>query len=314
MKSGADLPCKKNMLISFKRIIKSGWKGFRRNSGLSAATIFIMVMTISLVTCLFLLQKTSNFLVISLQEKVDMAVYFSEEPSNQEILAIQEELSQLPEVKNLEYISKEQALEKFIERHKDEEVIMESLAEVGGNPLLASLNIKAWEAAQYAAISSFLENSTFYDLIAKVDYYQKKPVIDKLFSLTSTINTTGIIFSIILALVAVLIAFNTVRIAIYNSKEEIETMKLVGASNQFIRGPFLFQGVIAGILAVFITFLFFSLAVWFLSPKIEIIIPGLNLSGYFFSNFLIILLIQLTAGVGLGTAASWLAIRRYLRI
>ena len=173
------------MSATFKRVIKSGWQGFCRNSGLSLATIFILVMTISLVTSLFLLQKSSNFIVASLEEKVDMAIYCAEEPSSEEIMVIQEELFGLPEVKKMEYISKDEALAKFIERHAGEEVIMESLEEVGGNPLLASINIQAFEALQYAAISSFLDSSSFKDLIAKVDYSEKKPAIDKLFSLTS---------------------------------------------------------------------------------------------------------------------------------
>ena len=243
-----------------------------------------------------------------------MAIYFNEEPTSDQILTIQAELAKLPEVKKLEYVSKEQALEKFIERHRGESVIMDSLAEVGGNPLLASINIKAWEASQYEAISSFIDSSSFKELITKADYSQKKPVIERLFSLTSNINNTGIIFSIVLAIVAVLITFNTVRIAIYNSKEEIETMRLVGASNWFIRGPFLVQGVIAGILAVLISFMIFSAAVLFLSPKVEILIPGLGLSSYFFGNFLLVLFLQTAAGVGLGVMASWLAIRRYLKI
>lgn len=299
---------------SFKRILRSGWRDFKRNGGLSLATVFIMIMAISLATSLFLMQKTSNYLVSSLSEKVDMAVYFSQEPSSEEIINIQKELFDLPEVKSLEYISKEEALDKFIERHEGEEVIMESLQEVGGNPLLASLSIKAFEAAQYAAISSFLDSASFRELITKVDYYEKKPAIDKMLSLTSTINTTGIGLSVVLAVVAVLIAFNTVRIAIYNSKDEIETMRLVGASNWFIRGPFLVQGMISGLLAVLVTFVIFGAAVWFFGPKIDIVIPGLNLKSYFFSNLLIIIALQLAAGIGLGSCASWLAIRRYLKI
>lgn len=301
-------------MITFKRILKSGWISFRRNSGLSMATIFIMVMTISMITSLLLLQETTKFLIVSLTEKVDIAIYFSQEPSETEILKIQKELSQLSEIKKMEYVSKEQALAKFTERHKDEEIIMESLKEVGGNPLLSSINIKAFEASQYAAISSFLEDSSFNDLISKVDYQQKKPAMDKLFSLTSSINTTGIVLSIALAVMAVLISFNAVRIAIYNSKDEIETMRLVGASNWFIRGPFLVQGVISGGLAVIITFMIFSVAVWLLGPKIEIIVPGLGLSAYFFSNFFVILLIQIAAGIGLGSCASWFATRKYLKV
>jgi len=193
-------------------------------------------------------------------------------------------------------------------------VIMESLEEVGGNPLLSSLNIKAFEATQYANISSFLDSASFKELIAKVDYDEKKPAIDKMFSLTSTISTTGIALSIVLALVAVLIAFNTVRIAIYNSHDEIETMRLVGASNWFIRGPFLVQGMMAGVLAVLITFFVFGVALWFLSPKIDMVIPGLNLFSYFFGSFFMVILLQLAAGVGLGACASWLAIRKYLKV
>lgn len=302
------------MNASLKRIIKSGWLGFKRNSGLSLATVFIMMMAISLVTSLFLLQKTTDYLVVTLSEKVDMAVYFSEEPSSEQIATIQKELSGLPEVKNLEYISKEQALEKFITRHRGEQVIMESLEEVGGNPLLSSLNIKAFEATQYAAISAFLDSASFKTLIAKVDYNEKKPAIDKMFALTSTISNTGIALSIMLAVVAVLIAFNTVRIAIYNSRDEIETMRLVGASNWFIRGPFLVQGMIAGVLAVSITFLMFGIALWFLSPKIDMIIPGLNLYAYFFGSFFVVIILQLAAGVGLGACASWLAMRKYLKV
>lgn len=302
------------MNASLKRIIKSGWLGFRRNNGLSLATVFVMMMAISLVTSLFLLQKTTGFLVTSLSEKVDMAVYFGEDPTTDEIDVIQKELTSLPEIKSLQYISKEEALAKFIARHQGEQVIMDSLQEVGGNPLSASLNIKAFEATQYASISSFLGSASFKDLISKVDYSEKKPAIDKMFSLTSTINNTGIALSIVLAVVAVLIAFNTVRIAIYNSRDEIETMRLVGASNWFIRGPFLVQGMIAGLLAVLITFFVFGIALWFLSPKIDMVIPGLHLFAYFFGSFFVVIVLQLAAGVGLGACASWLAMRKYLRV
>jgi len=302
------------MSASLKRIIRSGWTGFRRNSGLSLATVFIMVMAISLVTSLFLLRETTNFLVTSLSEKVDMAVYFNEEPTTDEIDVIQKELSGLPQVKSLQYISKAEALVKFVARHQGEEVIMESLQEVGGNPLLASLNIKAFEATQYAAISSFLDSASFKNLISKVDYSEKKPAIDKMFSLTSTISHTGIVLSIILAIVAILIAFNTVRIAIYNSRDEIETMRLVGASNWFIRGPFLVQGMIGGVLAVLVTFFVFGIGLWFLSPKIDMVIPGLNLFAYFFGSFSVVIVLQLVAGIGLGACASWLAIRKYLKV
>ena len=302
------------MFIALRRIIKSGWISFRRNSGLSAATIFMMVLTISLATSIYLLWQTSQFLVETLREKVDMYVYFNDELSSDDVLKIKDELSRLPEIKKIEYVSKEEALQKFTQRHKEDKTIMESLEELGNNPLLASLNIKAWETTQYASISSFLQNSSFKNLIAKIDYQQKKTIIEKVFSVTSSINKAGIIFSIIFAIVAVLISLNTVRLAIYNSREEIETMRLVGASNWFIRGPFLVQGTIAGVFAVLITMLIFGTGLFFINPYLEFLIPGFNIFQHFVANLLLIFLIQLVAGVGLGIVSSWIAVRRYLRV
>ncbi len=301
------------MLISLKRIIRSGWLNFSRNKGLSLATIFIMVMTISLVTSLFLFRDITQFLISSLQEKVDISVYFKTATQEEDILRFREEINKIPEVKNVEYVSRETALERFTQRYKDNQVIMESLAEVG-NPLLASLNIKAWEASQYMTVTNFLETSSYKNLIDKVDYYQRKPVIERIFSITSTINKTGIGFSLILAIVAILVAFNTIRLAIYNSKEEISVMRLVGASNWFIRGPFLVQGAISGFAAAIITLLIFTGALFFLSPKLEILFPGLNIFNSFTGNLGMLFLIQIFTGVGLGVVSSIIAIRKYLKV
>ena len=301
------------MLISLKRIIRSGWLNFSRNSGLSLATIFIMVMTISLVTSLFLFRDISQFLISGLEEKIDISVYFKEAVQEEDILRFREEINKIPEVKNVEYVSREAALERFTQRYKDNQVIMESLGEVG-NPLLASLNIKAWEPSQYITVTNFLETSSYKNLIDKVDYYQRKPVIERIFSITSAINKTGIGFSLILAIVAILVAFNTIRLAIYNSKEEISFMRLVGASNWFIRGPFLVQGAISGFAAVIITLLIFSGALFFLSPKLEILFPGLNIFNSFTGNLGILFLIQIFTGVGLGVVSSIIAIRKYLEV
>lgn len=302
------------MLISLKRIIKSGWNNFWRNGGLSVATIFIMVLTLSLGTSFFLLKGASQFLVETLKEKVDMYVYFNEELTSDDILAIQEKLSQLPEIQKIEYVSKEEALQKFIDRHKDDKAIMDSLQELGKNPLLASLNIRAWEASQYSAISGFLNQSSFKDLIAKIDYQQKKSAIERIFSIISTVNRTGIVLSFILAALAILIVFNTVKLAISSSKEEIETMRLVGASNWFIRGPFLVQGALVGFSASLLTLLIFSAGLFFISPHLEFLLPGFNIFHYFLASIFIILLIQLAAGIGLGILSSWLAVRRYLKV
>lgn len=302
------------MFSSIKRIIKSGWINFRRQTGASLATCFIMVLTISLITSLFIFQKTSQFLISSLEEKIDISVYFKEYSEEEDILRVKDKLSGIPEVKEIKYISKEEALEKFTQRHKEDKILIESLREIGLNPFVASLSIKAFNASQYGQISQILENSNFQDIIDKVDYYERKTVIERIFSITSNLNRAGIFFSLILGLIAILVTFNTIRLTIYNSREEIKIMRLVGASNWFIRGPFLVQGALAGIFAVLITLLILAPSFYFLSPKIEILFPGLNIYSYFSNNFLIILSIQFIFGIGMGIIPSLVAIRKYLEV
>jgi len=302
------------MLTSFKRIFISGWQNFKRQSGFSLATIIIMIMVVSLATFIFLFRETAGSLIDDLEASVDLRVYFDKDLSAEELMEIRGELAAVPEIKSFEYVSREEALHAFTDRHKDNPVIMESLEEVAVNPLSASLNINAEEPSYYAGIASFLENSSFSESIAKIDYGQKALAIEKLFSITSTISQAGIILGLILVLLVMIIIFNTAKLAIYNSEEEIEIMKLVGASNHFVRGPFLVQGAICGFLATLIALLLFTGILYSISPKLMVLSSGLDLFTCFVNNFFIILGIQLLVGVGLGIVSSWLAVRKYLRV
>lgn len=302
------------MITNLKRIFQAGWTSLKRDGEVVIANIFILVITISLVTSLFFLKEVSQFLVSEIQAKADISVYFKDQVLEEEIFNIKEKTAQSLPVAEITYVSKETALEDFKNRHKDDPVLLEALGAVGINPFLASLNIKASEASQYETISQFFENADFKSSIEKVDYYQRKPLIEKLFSLTSIINKTGIILTVVLVLVSILITFNTVRLSIINFGDEVSVQRLVGASNWFIRGPFVTQGIISGIISTLICLVIFSLTTWFLGPKLETFFPGLNLFALFLSNFWILFLIQLATGIGLGVLSSLIAIRKYLKV
>jgi len=302
------------MLTSFGRIIRAGVKGFFRNSGLTFATIFVMFMVVFLVTLLFLFNAASNVLIADIQEKVDISVYFEEDALVDDILEVKIAVTNIPEVKDVEYVSKEKALDQFIERHNDDPILMESLTEVGRNPFLASLNIRAWQASQYSQVVNFLETSTFKGLINKIDYYQRASVIEKVFAVTSSINKGIIFFGIFLGLVAFLIAFSTIRLAIINNKEEISVMKLVGASNWFVRGPFLVQGITAGVIAILFSLLLTFILSYGLNAPIKVLAPQISMFSLFISNFWLILFIQLVVGIGLGALSSFFAVKRCLKI
>lgn len=289
-----------------------GLSDFKREKMLSLATVFIFILAISLFTSLFLLGKISLSIISTIQDRVDISVYFVSDMEEDEILKFKEEIEKIPEVKKVEYVSKEDALKKFTVRHRDDSPLLESLDEIGANPFFASLNIRAWQANQYAGISQFLNSSSVGKSIDKIDYLQKKSIIDKFSSAVSDIKKAGIVISLILALLAVFISVNHVRLAIYGSKEEIKTMKLVGASDWFIKGPFVIQAVVSGIIAAAAVFLLFSAGAFFLTPKIIKFAPELDLYEHFFGNFKILILIQFAAGLSLGITASLIAVRKYL--
>ncbi|TFG35130.1 MAG: FtsX-like permease family protein [Parcubacteria group bacterium] len=302
------------MITLIKRTLKSGWKNFSREKSLVVANIFILVLAISTLTSLFILRDASQFLISSIEEKVDIAVYFKLEVPEEEILKVKDDVAKIPEVKEVKYISQEEALVSFTTKHKDDLVLMQSLEEVGVNPFSASLNIRAFEASQYQAIADFFDSSTLTNLVEKVDYYKRKPVIEKIFTFVSSMNMLGIAFSLLLIIIAVSIAFNTIRLAIYSSREEIKIQKLVGASNWFIRGPFLVQGSICGFFAFLICIALFSLLAWIFGSKTAFLFPGFNLHTFFFVNFWTIVFIQLASGVGLGVLSSLFAVRKHLKI
>ena len=301
------------MFISLRRITRFGWDNFKRQKELSFATILVVVITILLVTSLFLTAGLTRFLLTNLQEKFDVGVYFKNGCDTAKIQNLKDKLLTMPEVKNVEYISSEEALQRFELKHKNNPTIMESIKEYGGNPFPASLAIKAKSPDQYQPIVKFLQQDEFKDLIKKIDYVQRKPIIEKVSRFSATVKRVGIILSAILSFIAVLVAFSTIRLAIYSSREEVEIQRLVGASDWFIQGPFLVHGLIAGFFSVLISILLTFGICYFLNPRLETL-TAFNLMGFFQNQFLLILLIQLGVGLGIGAFSSFIATRRYLKI
>ncbi len=302
------------MFILLKRILKSGWQNFLRDKETIFPTIFVLLIAIFLASLIFFLRDVGGFLITSIKEKTDVSVYFKEDVSEEEILKVKEELLKIPEVKSVEYISREEAFQKFIERYKDNPSYMESLEMVGKNPFFAALNIRAFEAYQYPVIDEFFEKKELEALIDHRSYPKSKVVIDRIFSLTFLVERVGIVLAILFLIIAILVNFNTIRLAILNSKTEIEIQRMVGASNWFIKGPFLTQGIICGILAAFISLFILTSLCWFLSPKLEVFLAGLNIFNLYAKNFWILFLIQISTGILLAIISTTIAIRKYLRI
>jgi cell division transport system permease protein len=302
------------MPTNFKKILNTGWTNFKRNSYLSLGATGIMAVTLILFLGLLSLQFVTSQIVKSLSDKIDISAYFTQTATDDQIAQVRTDLQALPQVSNIVYISRDQALADFKERHAKDQLIQDSLSQLDSNPLAASLNIKTKDSSQYASIATFLQNSKFSTVIDKINFYENKGVIERIQNLSNGIKNWGLVATLVLALIAVLVTFNTVRLTIYNQKEQIEIMRLVGASNWHIRGPYLAEGGIYGLFASVVSLGAFYPIIYVVSGKISAFAPNVDLFGYFMGGIAQVVLLVLVLGLLLGVASSFIAIRKHLKI
>lgn len=302
------------MMVTISRVVKYGLQAFLRNGWLSVSTISIMILAAVVFEGLLIFNVVGKSAIGSIQEKIDISVYFKSNVAEDTILSVKKSLDGLSEVAVVEYISREKALEEFKARHADEETVTSALNELDENPLLASLNIKAQDPSDYSSIASYLEGQSLKDKIEKVTYAQNKVVIDRLINLVETLKNSGITLTIFLTFLALMVTFNTIRLAIFSNSDQIGIMRLVGASNKFIQGPYIIEGILYGLTAAVISFVALVPIINFLSPYIFNLIPELNLNQYFKDSFFTLFFYQLLFCAGTGIISSLIAIRRYIRL
>lgn len=298
---------------TFHRIIKHSFIAFWRNIWVSIATILVMVLSLFIVGSLILSHAVLTAILQSIQEKVDITVYFVPEAPEEEISRLRDTVAKLDEVKKIEYVSRDQALAAFQERHRENALIARSLEELDGNPLGAALNVTSFHPSQYESIARFLEAGKF-SIIDKINYRQNKNVIERLGFILDASRNVGVGVSLVLVGIVFLVAFNTIRMAIFTARDEIGVMRLVGASNWYVRAPFLVSGALYGVIASITTlFVFWPLLLW-LGPKGRAYLGGIDIAQYFLANIFQFFLILLAVGVLVGVVSSLIATRRYLKI
>lgn len=304
-------------LTKIKRIILSGYRNFTRSGFTSVSSIFIMTITLFFITSLIFVQAALNSSLSDIKEKVDVTVYFVPNTSESSIKNIEEKLLTLPEIKDITYTSEDQALIEFKEKHSNDYLTLQALDELDENPLGASLNIKAQDPSQYESIAKYFENEESLSketltIIDKVDYHQNKIVIDKLTSIINGAQKLGFAISLILVLISILITFNTIRLIIYMSRDEIGVMRLVGAGRRYVSGPFIVSGIFVGTISSILTILIFiPVSIWLGNQMTDFV--GINLYTYYKSNFLQLFIIMLGSGITIGVVSSAFAIYKYLK-
>ncbi len=305
------------MLTGFRRVVKAGFVGFWRNAYVSLASIFVLTVALFVIGSTMFLDQLLATSLNTLQSKVDINVYFVPDAPEEEIDAIRNAVAALPDVASVKYTTREEALQQYRDRRQGDEISLQALAELDENPLGANIAIQAKETSQYENVARFLDEQRALEepqtpVIDVINYAQNKDSIDTLTGIINATERASWIVMGILLIASILITFNTIRLAIYTSREEIAIMRLVGASNMFIRGPFMLQGIMYGFIAGLLSlFLFYPLLIW-IGPRTETFFE-INLLTYYVQNFGPIFGILVGIGIVLGLVSSTLAVARYLR-
>jgi len=303
-------------MTELKRIIKAGFVNFTRSGIISWAAVLVVTITLTVITTIILLQAVLHSSLDQIKDKVDVTIYFTVDAPEIKILSLKESLEKLPEVSDVSYISAEEALQLFRERHQNDYPTIQALDEIKDNPLGGYLNVKAKEISQYESIANFMQSDNALvlgsaSIVDKVNYHQNKIVIDRLNNIIAGAQKLGFLITLILIAISIIITFNTIRLTIFIAKDEIGVMRLVGASKMRVRGPFMVEGAIYGVIATIITLIIFFPATIYLGRTMTNFL-GLNIYDYYVSNLLQISVIILLSGVILGIVSSFFAIRKYL--
>lgn len=300
--------------ISFFRIIKMGLTNFRRNIWLASASTLIMTITLIILSVLSLLFVITSSSVQTIEERVDISAYFKNGLAESQIFVIRDQLREDDRIEEVRYVSADEALNEFKENHQNDPLLLESVGELNENPLPATLQVKAKNLEDYPAVADLLSSDRYSSAIEKVNFEDNRVLIARLNNLLKFIITIGIILIAVFSSIAVLVIFNTITLTIYNRKEEVEIMRLVGATNWYIRGPFIVEALIYSILATIITSSLLFPIYTGLLPKISVYLTA---SGSTFNGnlkvFFLLVLIQLIIAFFLSTLSSLMAMRKYLR-
>jgi cell division transport system permease protein len=273
-----------------------------------------MTVTLVIFSSLFLVFILTNYSIHTIQNTVDVSVYFKIGLAEDQITKIKDDISQDPRIKEVDYISAQQAFDNFKAAHQNDPLITESLNELTQNPLPATLHIKTYNLSDYPAVAQNLESDQYKSFIDKVNFEDNRVVIDRLNTILKFVVTFGLALVAVFALIAILVIYNTITLTIYNRKEEVEIMRLVGATNWYIRGPFLTESVLYSIFSTIITSALFVPVYYKVLPAVVAYInPQLNIYSNSLFHFGYLVLILFVLALLLTMISSMMAIRKYLK-
>ncbi|HSX17162.1 MAG TPA: permease-like cell division protein FtsX [Patescibacteria group bacterium] len=304
-------------LITFSRIINTGVVNFVRNAWLAIAAMAVMIITLTIVLFSIVTNATFSNTVAQITDKIDVSVYLKDATNKSQGQELANSLRALPNTKSVSYLSKEDALQRYKDQNKDNPGLLSAINETD-NPIPATIQIKPKDLNKIQDVRDFLnkpDNKKLWDDVSYRD--DRKAAIDKIAHATNLMRRAGFVTVGVFALISVLIIFNTIQMAIFNRRDEITIMRLLGASTWYIRGPFVVETIIYGIISALVSVLLIHSLFVASSSALQASSLGLldiNYAGQYFAKHLWqLLLMQLALGILIGAASSYVATKRYLK-
>ncbi len=291
--------------------------GFSRNLSTTLGSIITIFLSLLIIGIFFIAGSVINNVVADVESQVSITAYVADDASQEDIDSVMRSIEGMDGVESVTFTTKDQALENFTTSMTSNPDIVAQLD--GQNPLPASIDVQLTEAQEVSSIAQgILDNETFVSICDNpedpsdsLQYGQK--TVDKLFSFTNAIRIVGVALIALLIVIAFIFINNTIRLAILARRKEIAIMRLVGASNGFIRGPFLMEGALHAVIGSILAIVILELLHQLLLPRISAALPWLPIA-IDPVTFVFIYLGLLVAGLLIGIFGSLLAMRRYLKV
>ena len=293
------------------RIIMFGLQNFWRNGWLSFVATVMMTITLLTLSTYLLLTFVVRITTTQLQEKVNMRVDFHEDVSDDQIKDIQTELANRPDVKTITYISKQVALERFIKVSPE----LKDAIDEEKNPLPRGLEIQPVDPKELEGVLTYLQRPQVAPLVESNTYTDSRDAIKRLIDLTHLARNVGIGVSITFGIASMIVILYTIVLTIYSRREELDIMRLVGASTGFVRLPFLIEGVLYGVIGTIISTTILFVGMQQFAPVLTRYLSSVvDFKVLFMQNLALLIFVQLAVGIFIGTVSNWLGTRRFLKV
>ena len=302
-------------MLSLYRIIKFSLQDIFRNIWLTIVTFTILLLALFSINTLITVRLISDSTVAAVKEKIDISLFIKNETPEEEILALRGKILESARVKEVVYVSKDEAIGNFREKYANNPAILAALKELGRNPLSPSLTVMPVDFNESNLVINELKILDS-PIIESRDFSDNTVILQKINAITDRVNEVGIFIISIFILTSLLVVYNAIRVAIYTHRQEIEIMRLVGASNFFIYFPYLFSALVYSLISVLIIIGIFYPFLSLLQPYLEafLVDSQVGLLAYYIDNFLIIFGAQFLVVLVINALASLFGVRKYAKI